>query len=64
MEGIKIEKGAGLVSVQVWTDELPGRPFQAYAVLCDIKEDGTILRWKGDKQHREQVLKHMLTAER
>lgn len=40
---VKLEKGAGVVSVQVWTDKLPGRPFPAWAVLVDIKEDGTFL---------------------
>ena len=60
MEEIIIQKGVGLVSIQVWTDELPRIPFPAYAVLCDIGEDGTILSWEGNKEHRKQVLKHLV----
>ncbi len=40
---IRIEHGAGLISVQVWTNKLPGRPFPAWAVLVDIKDDGSFL---------------------
>jgi hypothetical protein len=42
MEQVKLVKGDGILSVQVWTEELPGRPFPEYAVLVDIYSDGSI----------------------
>ena len=59
MTNTQIFYGAGIYSVQVFTKSLKGRPFAAFAVLCDIKEDGTILRYKGDKEHRAEVLRNI-----
>ena len=56
---IKLVRGAGITSVQVMTDHLPGRPFPAYAVLCDIKDDGTILTYNGDKKQRANVIREI-----
>ena len=60
MDNIRIIKGAGIYSVQVYTKPLQGRPFPAFAVLCDIKEDGSIIHWKGDKDFRKEVLKNLM----
>lgn len=49
-------KTGGLVSVQVWTDRLPGRPFPAYAVLVDITKDGKMFKYPGDEKHRKEVI--------
>ncbi len=56
---VQIIQGAGITSVQVYTEKLKSRPFPAYAILCDIKDDGTILTYKGDKEHRAEVVKNM-----
>lgn len=40
---IRLVKGAGIISVQVWTEHLKGRPFSGWAVLVDLKDDGRFL---------------------
>lgn len=40
---IKVVRGAGVISIQVWTESLRGRPFPAWTVLVDLKDDGTFL---------------------
>ena len=60
MENVIIKKGAGLISVQVWTGKLKGRPFPAYAVLCDIKKDGTVIEYPASKRLRADIIKNMV----
>ena len=56
---IRLVYGSGLVSVQVWTNELKGRPFPGYAILCDINDDGTIIDYKGAQERRRDIIKNM-----
>jgi len=61
-ERIKIIRGAGLTSIQVWTEELPPyRYFPAYAVLVDVTDDGSIL-WDTHeaKEFRANLMRQIL----
>lgn len=54
---IVTSKDNGIISIQVWTNKLPGRPFPAWAVLVDITEDGKILsEYTGAEEHRKEVI--------
>lgn len=50
-------KDKSLLSIQVMTDKLPGRPFPAWTVLCDIMDSGKIL-WNTTEaiNFRKQVI--------
>jgi len=71
MDNIKIVKGGydsegkpTIYSIQVWTEELPGRPFPAWAVLLDLNEDGTLFQAYPNSpdvvELRKQILERIL----
>ena len=52
----EIVLGDGIVSIQVHTDELPGRPFPANAVIADISDDGKFYSLQVCKKLRAQII--------
>jgi len=50
-------KDKTLASIQVMTSSMPGRPFPAWTVLCDIEDSGKIL-WNNAEAigFRKQVI--------
>ncbi len=61
---LRLLKGGDILSVQVLTDELPGRPFKAWTVLCDFKLDGSLLsNTKESQAHRQAVFAQLVKEE-